>query len=100
MVDEGPDSYGVFICQSDGILSGVESYGPGGEAPKTLPEPQQLRPLPLGDLAWSVQAEAARGSDANSKQGWPQRRRPIGTCWPFLHLTGRIGGGNRLGAGC
>ena len=50
MVDEGPDSYGVFIYQSDGILSGVEVYGLGGDAPKTLPEPQQLRPLPLGVL--------------------------------------------------
>jgi hypothetical protein len=45
MVGEGQESFGVFIFQSEGILSGVEVYGLGADAPPTLPEPQQLRPF-------------------------------------------------------
>lgn len=37
MVGEGQDSFGVFIFQSEGILSGVEVYGLGADAPQTLP---------------------------------------------------------------
>jgi hypothetical protein len=44
MVGEGEESFGVFIFQSGGILSGVEVYALGAEAPSTLPMPGQLRP--------------------------------------------------------
>ena len=45
IVGEAQESYGVFIFQSQGILSGVEVYSLGADAPQTLPEPQQLRPF-------------------------------------------------------
>ena len=34
---------GIFVYESGGILSGVEVHGVP-EAPKTLPDPEQLRP--------------------------------------------------------
>jgi len=37
---------GIFVYEKDGILSGLEVYGFAGEAPKSLPEPEQLRPFP------------------------------------------------------
>jgi hypothetical protein len=36
---------GVFVFEKDGILSGLEVYGLAGDAPKSLPEPEVLRPL-------------------------------------------------------
>jgi hypothetical protein len=36
---------GIFVFEKDGILSGLEAYGLAGDAPKSLPEPEQLRPL-------------------------------------------------------
>ncbi|HLW66997.1 MAG TPA: hypothetical protein VKS79_16910 [Gemmataceae bacterium] len=36
---------GIFLYESKGILSGLEVYGLAGEAPKSLPEPEVLRPL-------------------------------------------------------
>jgi hypothetical protein len=45
MVGEGQDSFGVFIFQSGGILSGVEVYGLSTDAPQTLPQPEQLHPF-------------------------------------------------------
>jgi hypothetical protein len=36
---------GVFICSSNGILSGVEVYGLAGDAPNQLPDPEELRPF-------------------------------------------------------
>ena len=42
---EGDSLSGIFIYQQSGILSGVEVYGLAGEAPKTLPTPEMLRPL-------------------------------------------------------
>jgi hypothetical protein len=45
MVGDGNDSFGVFIFQSGGILSGVEVYGLATDAPNALPEPWQLRPF-------------------------------------------------------
>ena len=34
---------GAFIFESSGILSGVELYGLAGDAPKSIPSPQDLR---------------------------------------------------------
>ena len=36
---------GIFVFEKDGVLSGLEVYGLAGDAPKSLPEPQELRPL-------------------------------------------------------
>jgi hypothetical protein len=35
---------GIFLYEKAGILSGLEVYGLAGEAPKSLPEPEALRP--------------------------------------------------------
>jgi hypothetical protein len=40
---------GIFVYEKDGILSGLEVYGLPGDAPKSLPEPEELRPF--GDVA-------------------------------------------------
>lgn len=40
---EGDDLSGIFVFESDGILSGLEVYGLAGDAPKALPQPEQLR---------------------------------------------------------
>ena len=40
---------GIFVFEKDGILSGLEVYGMVGDAPKSLPKPEALRPL--GDSA-------------------------------------------------
>ncbi|HEV3118155.1 MAG TPA: hypothetical protein VGY58_13980 [Gemmataceae bacterium] len=37
---------GIFVYEKDGILSGLEVYGLAGDAPKSLPEPEALRPVP------------------------------------------------------
>jgi hypothetical protein len=39
------DLASIFIFSSAGILSGVEVYGLGGDAPKHLPTPEELRPF-------------------------------------------------------
>ena len=39
------DSAGVFIYSSAGLLSGLEIYGLGADAPRVLPFPQELRPI-------------------------------------------------------
>ncbi len=36
---------GIFVYEKDGILSGLEVYGLAGDAPKSLPEPELLRPF-------------------------------------------------------
>ena len=36
---------GAFIFARDGILAGVEIYGLAGDAPRTLPTPEELRPF-------------------------------------------------------
>jgi hypothetical protein len=36
---------GIFVYEKDGILSGLEVYGLIGDAPKSLPEPEVLRPF-------------------------------------------------------
>jgi hypothetical protein len=34
---------GIFVYEQDGILSGLEVYGLGGDAPTLLPSPESLR---------------------------------------------------------
>jgi hypothetical protein len=34
---------GIFVFECDGVLKGVEVYGLAGEAPKSLPQPGELR---------------------------------------------------------
>ncbi len=42
---EGDTVSGIFVCEKDGILSGVDVYALAGESPKSLPRPEELRPL-------------------------------------------------------
>ena len=37
---------GAFIFERAGVLAGIEVYGLAGEAPRTLPRPEELRPFP------------------------------------------------------
>lgn len=43
------DLCGVFVFQKSGTLAGLEVYGLAGEAPKTLPSIEWLRPFSNGD---------------------------------------------------
>ena len=36
---------GIFVWEQSGVLAGLEVYGLAGDAPKTLPSPDSLRPL-------------------------------------------------------
>jgi len=36
---------GIFVYEKDGILSGLEVYGLASDAPRSLPEPDELRPF-------------------------------------------------------
>jgi hypothetical protein len=40
---------GIFVFEKNGMLSGLEVYGLAGDAPKSLPRPEELRVL--GDSA-------------------------------------------------
>ena len=40
----GDPQSGIFLYESNGILSGLEVYGLAGDAPNWLPEPQLLLP--------------------------------------------------------
>ena len=46
----GPEDFpsGAFIFESGGLLSGIEVYGLAGDAPKSLPSPNELRPFKQG----------------------------------------------------
>jgi hypothetical protein len=37
---------GIFVFEQSGVLAGLEVYGLAADAPKTLPSPDDLRPLP------------------------------------------------------
>lgn len=50
VVGEEQDSFGIFIFESEGVLSGVEVYGLAEDAPHTLPQIEQLRPARFVDL--------------------------------------------------
>jgi hypothetical protein len=39
------DMNGIFVYEKDGTLSGLEVYGMAGDAAKSLPEPEDLRPI-------------------------------------------------------
>lgn len=60
VVGEANDCFGIFIYQSEGILSGVEVYSLAAEAARTLPQPHQLRPANFE----AVQSESAPRDDA------------------------------------
>jgi hypothetical protein len=46
----GGDSLGgIFVYENGGVLRGLEVYGLAGDAPKSLPQPEELRPS--GDSA-------------------------------------------------
>ena len=36
---------GAFVFEQAGVLAGLEVYGLGGDAPRTLPHPDELRPF-------------------------------------------------------
>jgi hypothetical protein len=40
------DLSGIFVFEQAGVLAGLEVYGLAGDAPKTLPTPDTLRPFP------------------------------------------------------
>jgi hypothetical protein len=42
-IDE--DLNGIFVYEMGGVLAGVEVYGMAGEAAKSLPQPESLRPF-------------------------------------------------------
>jgi hypothetical protein len=42
--DEGTLS-GAFVFEQNGVLAGLEVYGMAGDAPRTLPRPEELRPF-------------------------------------------------------
>lgn len=42
---EGDRLSGIFVFEKDGFLSGLEVYGLAGNAPKSLPLPDKLRPF-------------------------------------------------------
>ena len=44
---DDPDLNGIFVYEQDGILAGIEVYGLSGDAAKSLPRPEALRPVPL-----------------------------------------------------
>jgi len=45
LVGEGECLSGAFIFECGGLLSGLEVYGLAGDAPKTLPTIEELRPF-------------------------------------------------------
>ena len=42
---EGESLSSILVYEKDGILSGLEVYGLAGDAPKSLPQPDELRPF-------------------------------------------------------
>lgn len=41
----GDEMSGIFVFEQSGVLAGLEVYGLAGDAPKTLPRPDSLRPF-------------------------------------------------------
>jgi hypothetical protein len=41
----GNELSGIFVFEQSGVLAGLEVYGLAGDAPKTLPSPDSLRPF-------------------------------------------------------
>ena len=44
LLGSGDDLSGIFVFEQGGVLSGLEVYGLAGDAPKSLPAPEALRP--------------------------------------------------------
>jgi hypothetical protein len=42
---EGESLSGIFLFENDGVLRGLEVYGLAGDAPRSLPRPEDLRPF-------------------------------------------------------
>jgi hypothetical protein len=42
----GDDLHGTFVFEKNGVLAGLEVYGLAGDAPKTLPSSDSLKPRP------------------------------------------------------
>lgn len=42
---EGNELSGIFIYEQGGVLAGIEVYGLAGDAPRSLPETAELRPV-------------------------------------------------------
>jgi hypothetical protein len=40
---EGDELSGIFIYEQGGMLAGIEGYGFAGDAPRSLPDPAELR---------------------------------------------------------
>lgn len=62
VVGHGQDCFGAFIFESGGILSGVEVYALGADAPPVLPRPEHLRPFDQA-ASTSVTLKAETGSN-------------------------------------
>ena len=43
LFDHDNETAGIFIFSSDGLLSGIEVYGLGGDVPRVLPHEDVLR---------------------------------------------------------
>lgn len=41
----GDELSGIFVFEQSGVLAGLEVYGLAGDAPRTLPSPELLRPF-------------------------------------------------------
>jgi hypothetical protein len=41
----GESFSGIFVYEQGGVLAGLEVYGLAGDAPKSLPSPEALRPF-------------------------------------------------------
>ena len=44
----GGELSGIFVFEQSGVLAGLEVYGLAGDAPRTLPSPDVLRPFAEG----------------------------------------------------
>ena len=47
---EGEQLSGIFVWEKSGTLRGLEVYGLAGDAPKSLPEPEELRPAVFAEI--------------------------------------------------
>jgi hypothetical protein len=42
---DGEETKGVFVWETEGVLAGLEVWAVANDAPRTLPSPEELRPL-------------------------------------------------------
>jgi hypothetical protein len=50
----GDELSGIFVFEQSGVLAGLEVYGLAGDAPKTLPSPDSLRPFADATLCLTI----------------------------------------------